>query len=101
MRSIDVHREHMVSLDEYVRIRPPGRNGRPMHISTGYRHAHKGVKGVKLPTVNFGGVICTSREAIQEFVDLLSAGSSAPVAPRSSTGLRDTEASAEAARLFA
>jgi hypothetical protein len=70
--AIDVHSEHLVPLDEYTRLRPPGRNGKLMHKSTGYRHAFKGYKGKKLDTVQWGGKTYTSKEAISRFIAALS-----------------------------
>jgi hypothetical protein len=68
---IDVHTEHLVPLDEYVRLRPPGRNGKRMHKSTGYRHVNPGVRGVKLEIVCYGAKTYTSKEAISRFVAAL------------------------------
>ncbi len=68
---IDVHTEHLVPLDEYVRLRPPGRNGKRMHKSTGYRHANPGVRGQRLEIVCYGGKTYTSKEAISRFVAAL------------------------------
>lgn len=101
MRTIDVHSEQIVPLDDYVRLRPPGRNGKRMHKSTGYRHAKKGVRGWKLPTIVFGGVIGTSREAIQDFLDVLSSGSTAPASSQPSPTRSESRANEDAARLFA
>jgi hypothetical protein len=69
--AIDIHTEHLVPLDEYTRLRPPGRNGKRMHKSTGYRHASTGVRGVRLEIVCYGGKTYTSKEAISRFIAAL------------------------------
>lgn len=38
-------------------------------VSTVYRWVESGVRGVKLEYVQFGGTRCTTKEALQRFVD--------------------------------
>jgi hypothetical protein len=89
--AIDILNERLIGAREYTRLRGPGRNGKLMHISTFYRHARRGVRGVVLETVSFGGNIYTSIEVVERFVARLSAARAAagpgeppPVAPRAS-----------------
>jgi hypothetical protein len=70
--AIDISREHFITPVEVTRLRPAGRNGRPMSLSTVYRHFFRGVRNVRCEYVRFGGHIYTSREAVQRFVDRLS-----------------------------
>ena len=67
--SCDLLNENLVTLDEAVKIIPP-KNGKRIHKSTLYRWALRGVRGgIRLETVFYGGVRCTSREALQRFLD--------------------------------
>ena len=79
---IDLNEEHLISIAEAARLRPPGRSGRPTHASTVYRWIGGGVRGIKLEAVRLGGSLYTSREAIQRFAERLSA----PIASSASTG---------------
>jgi uncharacterized protein DUF1580 len=54
----------------------PRRNGKPIHNSTLFRWASKGVRGVRLETIRVGGSRCTSIEALRRFVAQLSVGQS-------------------------
>jgi hypothetical protein len=76
---IDIATETLIPLKGYCRMRPAGRNGRPMHPSTAYRHVFQGVRGVRLEHVNWGGNIYTSVEAVHRFLDRLNG---APAAAR-------------------
>ena len=51
----------------------PGNRGRHTHISTVYRWANSGIRGVRLETMVVGGRRYTSEEAIARFIDILSA----------------------------
>ena len=84
---IDLYSETVLSLRDAAKSLP-GRNGRKIHISTLYRWANRGVKGIRLETVRVGGTLCTSQEALQRFCDGLS-GSDIPVPkPRESLARR-------------
>lgn len=48
------------------------RDGRSLDVSTIFRWAQRGVRGVKLETVTIGGAKCTSREAVRRFIEQLS-----------------------------
>jgi len=65
---IDIQNEKLRLLSQSAREIP----GRP-HISTVFRWWRHGVKGVKLETVLVGGRRFTSAEAIQRFIQRLSA----------------------------
>jgi len=51
---------------------PPCRGGRKLSLSTLYRWANRGLRGVRLETIQVGGTVCTSREALQRFFQRLS-----------------------------
>lgn len=64
---IDVHNEQIGSLTEAAKWVPRRRGGRPCHVSTLWRWARRGIRGVKLETIDIGGTSCTSREALDRF----------------------------------
>jgi hypothetical protein len=83
---IDITTEKLISAAEYARMRPTGRNGRPMHLATAYRHFSPGVNGIALEHVKFGGQTYTSVEAVQRFAERLTSArdalrSGAPISP--------------------
>ena len=65
--TINIHREEVLTLAEAAKILP-----RPVHFSTILRWSQCGYGGVRLETVRIGRTLCTSREALQRFVDRLS-----------------------------
>lgn len=72
---IDLASEEVRPLGQAARHFLPGiRGGKSLHPSTIFRWASAGVRGVKLETIRVGGVLYTSREAIQRFSDALTAG---------------------------
>lgn len=52
---------------------PNRRRGKQPDISTLYRWAKVGLRGIRLETIKIGGQTCTSLEALQRFFDALSA----------------------------
>jgi hypothetical protein len=75
--AIDLARETLITPAQYAKMRPSGRNGRPMALTTAYRHIFQGVRGTLLEHVRFGGNIYTSVEAVQRFCDRLTAAETA------------------------
>lgn len=69
--SIDISAETLISPTDYLKLRPAGRNGKPMHIATFYRHVLRGIRGIRLEHVRLGGQIYTSSEAVQRFAERL------------------------------
>ena len=63
---IDLNNETIGSLSEIARLLPPYR-GRRLHPSTLWRWSARGLKGVRLETVRFGGRILCSVEAVTRF----------------------------------
>ena len=64
---IDLLSDDVLRLSEAAKILPRGRHGKKIHVSTLWRWACQGVRGVRLETVRMGGVIYTSKEALQRF----------------------------------
>ena len=70
---IDLQNEHVLPLRVAAKRLPRQRAGRKVHVSTLYRWAHDGLRGVRLETIYVGGTVCTSLEALQRFFDRLTA----------------------------
>ncbi len=74
---IDIHEETVVRLADAPSHLPSRRGGKRLHIATLYRWSQRGCRGIKLETVQVGGTLCTSLEALQRFCDRLTAGDDA------------------------
>ena len=68
---IDMERETLVTLTQATGLLPRRRRGRGAHVSTLYRWATVGLRGVRLEVLRVGGTLCTSREAIQRSCEQL------------------------------
>jgi hypothetical protein len=77
---IDLRNEQLVAPKAAAKLMP-GRNGRPMAVTTIYRHMFKGSKGHHLEHVRVGGLVYTSVEAIERFVAALTALDAARMGP--------------------
>lgn len=75
---IDLSNENVVSLTEAAKRLPVRRAGKRPHVATLYRWAGRGLRGVKLETIQVGGTMCTSTEALQRFFDQLSPSTGVP-----------------------
>ena len=69
---IDISTERVLTLNNAIAHLPHRRKGSRPHLATLYRWANRGIKGVKLETLQVGGTLCTSIEALQRFFDRLS-----------------------------
>jgi Protein of unknown function (DUF1580) len=69
---IDTTAETIVSLAQAAEELPRRRRGRKAHVSTLYRWATAGCRGVVLESIQIGATRCTSREALQRFYERLS-----------------------------
>lgn len=71
--AIDISVEQPVSLTEATKFKnnPVRRAGKRPCVSTFYRWATVGVRGVKLETIVCGGARCTTQQALQRFFDRL------------------------------
>jgi hypothetical protein len=68
---INTTEEKPIPLAQAAADLPCRRRGRKTNISTLYRWATTGCKGVVLETIQIGGTRCTSREALQRFFEKL------------------------------
>ena len=73
---IDVALEDVVSLTDAAKLLPKRRGGKRPHVATLYRWASGGCRGVVLETIQVGGTLCTSRQALQRFFEALTVGAS-------------------------
>jgi hypothetical protein len=69
---IDSSIETLIPLTQAASELPRRRRGRKTHVSTLYRWATVGCRGVILETIQVGATRCTSREALQRFFERLS-----------------------------
>lgn len=70
---IDISREHLLTITQGASELP----GRP-HVASLWRYRTTGCRGVKLETILVGGRRFTSREALQRFVDAVTAAADRP-----------------------
>lgn len=68
---IDISSETVLTLNNAAAELPRRRKGSRPHVATLYRWAQRGLRGVRLETIQVGGTCCTSREAMQRFFDAL------------------------------
>jgi len=78
---IDVANEQVIPLAAGAREVPNRDSGRGVNVSTIWRWALKGSRGVKLETVFVGGIRMTSREALQRFYQRVTAAADGEPAP--------------------
>ncbi|MCI0464627.1 MAG: DUF1580 domain-containing protein [Gemmataceae bacterium] len=70
--TINLSTERVVPLKDY-RDYHPSRRGKKLHRTSGYRHATRGIRGIKLEVIQLPSGLYTSVEAIQRFADRLTA----------------------------
>ena len=68
---IDISLEETFSLTEAAKRLPCRRKGKRPNVSTLYRWAQTGCRGIVLETISIGATRCTSMEALQRFFDAL------------------------------
>lgn len=73
--------EQLHSLREAAGWLPRRRGGRKTHVSCLVRWIQRGVNGIRLAAWRVGGVWCTSREALAEFITALSAPAPSTAVP--------------------
>lgn len=89
---IEISAEHLIPIRSVPHRLPPRDNGRCVHISAVYRWVQRGVRGVHLKAVRIGGVLYTSKEALQQFVEQLNRGLEPPrLTSRSDRQLRELQ----------
>jgi len=72
---IEISKESVLPLTEVAALLPR-RSGKKVHIATLYRWTVDGCRGVVLESIQVGSTRCSSREALQRFVNQLSEPSS-------------------------
>ena len=87
---IDLQAETVLTLADAARYVPRRRRGRKVHVSTLYRWAQRGIRGIKLETLRLGGGLVTSVEALQRFAERLTSVDGAPVTRSEPQRRRDT-----------
>lgn len=92
--------ESLISLNAATRL-IPGRNGKPINVSTVYRWAFKGAKGVRLESWLVGGQRFTSRQAMERFIERLNANSQPPIVSRLRSSTRREREHAQACKELA
>ena len=70
--TFDPRHEDPITFRQACRLPFVRRNGKPMHHSTMYRWATRGVRNILLETVTIGGSLCTSEPALLRFIARLS-----------------------------
>jgi hypothetical protein len=65
--------EPLIRLAEVPKLKwlPGRRGGRRLNVSTVFRWAQVGIKGVRLEAVKIGGTLCTSEPALKRFFERL------------------------------
>ena len=89
---IDFSSEQVISLAHAPKHLPARRAGKRPNVSTIYRWAQHGCKGIVLETVQVGGTKCTSIEALQRFFDRLTDPTLPVPSPTSKTRERSIQA---------
>jgi hypothetical protein len=69
---INIANEEVLTLPDACSHLPRRRKGKHPHPATLYSWARDGYRGVQLETIQVGGSLCTSIEALQRFFDRLS-----------------------------
>jgi hypothetical protein len=69
VHAMNVKFAELITLSEAAQLLPRRGRGRPVHCSTLYRWASRGVGGVRLKVARVGGVIYTHPEWLAEFLD--------------------------------
>ena len=94
---IDLAHEEVITFAEAAKRLPHRRGGRPTHVSTVFRWAQRGLRGVKLEYIQLGGTRVTSVEALGRFFDRLTTGGGNT--PRQSSARRQAAVAQAEARL--
>lgn len=90
--AINITRETIITLPEAAAMLPARRGGRKVHVSTLFRWAQKGCRGVRLEVVRIGSALHTSKEAMARFCDRLTEAHPIPVSAEVATPASRREA---------
>lgn len=77
---IDLKSERLIRLADVPKLGwlPRRRGGRRIHLSTLYRWEQRGLRGIRLETVQAGGTRCTTEAALIRFFESLSNSTADP-----------------------
>jgi len=89
--------EDLMSLNEAAGLFPRRRKGKRPAFSTIWRWATVGVNGARLETVRVGSTLCTTRAAVERFIEAQSAG---PGDAGCAVGLRSPSRPGEGGRTY-
>lgn len=95
---VDLANEQPVPLAHIARRVPNSKGGRGVNVATIWRWCSRGVKGVRLETVQVGGIRMTSDEALTRFFERLTAAANG-TAPQPTPARRKRAISQAAATL--
>jgi Protein of unknown function (DUF1580) len=96
---IDSTREQLIALSDVPKHLPARRGGKKVHVSSVFRWAQRGCKGVKLEALQAGGTKVTSAEALQRFFEKLTAAASGEPLPVRSSAAQSRAIKSAAAEL--
>lgn len=94
---INIASEQLISLAEAAGMLPCGRKGRYPNVKTVYAWTTHGCRKILLASIQAGGRRVTSKEAVQRFIQELTAAAGTPRSTpgRRATTARDAEIDAE------
>lgn len=80
---IDISSEEIFPLTQApdLELGPKRRRGKKTHVSTFFRWAKSGCRGIRLETLRYGGTLCTSVQALQRFCEALTQSDGAQAGP--------------------
>jgi hypothetical protein len=76
---IDISTEQVITYAKATDALPRCRQGKKVHVSTIHRWTTTGFRGTVLESIRVGGTRCTSLEALQRFLEQITARSRADV----------------------
>ena len=98
---IDLQHEQPLTLSAAAREVPNRTSGRGVSVSTPWRWALRGIRGVRLETIFIGGIRYTSREALQRFFAATTAAANGESIPSRTVNQRERAVADAAAELEA
>ena len=88
---IDPANEELITLTAACKLLPQRRRGKRPHVSTLYRWAAEGCRGVVLATTQVGGTKCTSQKFLATFFQRLTERCHSSSVSVSDAGFSDAE----------
>lgn len=88
---IDPANEELITLTAACKLLPQRRRGKRPNVSTLYRWAGKGCRGIVLETLQIGGTKCTTPKFLATFFQRLTEQRQSSVVSVSDVGFNDAE----------